>query len=201
MMLKNNPDKDITHEIACHINAVMELLGIEVTDSNKETPLRVAKMYNTELFKNRSEESIKELDVRMTTFDNEDYTNGIIEMSGIKFSSVCEHHWLPFMGYVNVKYLPSKKIIGLSKIPRVVEFFSKKPQLQEKLTGEIGKYLVKLLDPKYLKVEVVATHTCIMCRGANSDCDTRTIFNYANPDNFSTKEVIDIDYFGKRVGE
>lgn len=160
-------------EIRKHVEAIAEILGIEKTESNENTSLRVAKMYCNELFKNRNNNNIEELNSRMKVFDSEGNTSPVV-MKGIKFYSVCEHHWLPFFGECTVTYIPKKKIIGLSKIPRVVKFFSQKPQLQERLTKEIGDYLFKLLDPEYLCVEMTAKHCCVMCRGAESECETET---------------------------
>ena len=164
-------------EIKKHIEAISNILGFEKTDSNENTPLRVAKMYCNELFKNRNGANLEELNSRMKVFPNEGTTTPIT-VSGIEFCSTCEHHWLPFMGLVTVSYVPDKTIVGLSKIPRVVKYFSQRPQLQERLTKDIGEYLVDLLQPKSLTVEVTATHTCVMCRGAESNCSTSTTFEY-----------------------
>lgn len=163
-------------EIRKHVAAISAILGIEETESNENTPLRVAKMYCNELFLNRNNAHIEELNSRMKLFD---YTPAgsvrqAITVRNIEFHSTCEHHWMPFMGYAEVSYIPSDKIIGLSKIPRVVKFFSQKPQLQEKLTNEIGEYLFDLLKPQWISVRLTATHTCVMCRGAESDCETVT---------------------------
>lgn len=164
-------------EIRKHIEAIADILGLEKNASNENTPLRVAKMYCNELFKNRNNANLEELNSRMKVFPNEGTTTPIT-MSGIEFCSTCEHHWLPFMGNVTVSYIPDKFIVGLSKIPRVVKYFSQRPQLQERLTNDIGNYLVNLLHPKSLTVVVNATHTCVMCRGAESNCDTTTSFEY-----------------------
>lgn len=164
-------------EIRKHIEAIADILGLEKNASNENTPLRVAKMYCNELFKNRNGANLEELNSRMKVFPNEGTTTPIT-MSGIEFCSTCEHHWLPFMGNVTVSYIPDKSIVGLSKIPRVVKYFSQRPQLQERLTNDIGNYLVNLLHPKSLTVVVNATHTCVMCRGAESHCDTTTSFEY-----------------------
>lgn len=164
-------------EIRKHIEAIADILGLEKNASNENTPLRVAKMYCNELFKNRNNANLEELNSRMKVFPNEGTTTPIT-MSGIEFCSTCEHHWLPFMGNVTVSYIPDKSIVGLSKIPRVVKYFSQRPQLQERLTNDIGNYLVNLLHPKSLTVVVNATHTCVMCRGAESHCDTTTSFEY-----------------------
>lgn len=168
-------DKNLIEKIAGHISAISSLLGIEVTESNKDTPLRVAKMYCNELFANRNNLNIEKLDEKMKVFPAENNNPVTVE---VPVNSSCEHHWLPFMGTVSVTYIPKDKIIGLSKIPRVVEFFSKKPQLQERLTTEIGEYLVSVIDPKYLSVRMVATHTCVSIRGAKSPCTTTTVFEY-----------------------
>ena len=104
-------------EIKKHIEAISEILGFEKTDSNENTPLRVAKMYCNELFKNRNNENIEDLNSQMKLFD---YTPvGVtqpIVMRGIEFHSTCEHHWLPFLGLAAVSYKPTNKIIDLTQI-------------------------------------------------------------------------------------
>ena len=159
-----------------HVEAIMKILDIPITESNKNTPLRVAKMWCNELFENRNNNNIEELNARMKVFPNE-YGNELIVMRDIEFNSTCEHHWLPFSGKVSVGYVPREVVVGLSKIPRVVKYFSKKPQLQEQLTQEIGDYLFKLLDPLAIYVKVEATHQCVKCRGAESDCSTITFYS------------------------
>lgn len=167
----------LVEEISSHIIAISSLLGIPVTESNEGTPKRVAKMYCNELFRNRNDDFLDELNDSMKLFPNEGTTTPVI-LEGIEFHSVCEHHWLPFSGTVKVSYVPNNHIVGLSKIPRVVKYFSKRPQLQERLTKEIGEYLVDWLQPLSLTVEVKATHSCVMCRGAESNCVTTTTFEY-----------------------
>lgn len=168
-------DFERIEEIAAHVSAISSLLGFPVTESNKDTPLRVAKMYCNELFANRNDLHREELDAKMKTFPAENHNPVTVE---VPVNSVCEHHWLPFMGEATVTYVPDEKIVGLSKIPRVVEYFSKKPQLQERLTQEIGEYLVTLIKPKYLSVRIVANHTCVSIRGAKSPCSTTTVYEY-----------------------
>lgn len=168
-------DKELVKEIAGHIGAISSLLGFPVTESNKDTPLRVAKMYCNELFRNRNNRHLNELNAKMKVFPAENHNPVSVE---VPVNSSCEHHWLPFMGNVVVTYVPKDKIIGLSKIPRVVDYFSKKPQLQERLTTEIGEYLVSVIDPEYLSVRMVATHTCVSIRGAKSPCKTTTVYEY-----------------------
>lgn len=162
-----------------HIKAIMDILEIPITESNKNTPLRIAKMYANELFVNRNNNNIEELKSRMKTFPNK-YGCDMVIVKDIPFDSTCEHHWLPFSGKVTVGYVPNDTVIGLSKIPRVVKYFSKKPQLQEQLTVEIGTFLYGQLTPHALFVEVEATHQCVKCRGAESDCSTKTYFKYCD---------------------
>ena len=168
-------DKELVKEIAGHISAISSLLGFPVTESNKDTPLRVAKMYCNELFRNRNNRHLNELNAKMKVFPAENHNPVSVE---VPVNSSCEHHWLPFIGNVVITYVPKDKIIGLSKIPRVVDYFSKKPQLQERLTTEIGEYLVSVIDPEYLSVRMVATHTCVSIRGAKSPCKTTTVYEY-----------------------
>lgn len=167
-----------------HLEAIMDLLEIERTPSNEGTPKRVAKMWVDELFANRNNDNLEELKAKMKVFPNE-YYNDIVIVKDIDFNSVCEHHWLPFSGKVTVAYIPNEKVIGLSKIPRVVKYFSQKPQLQEQLTREIGDFLAELLDPLAIYVEVEATHQCVKCRGAESDCSTKTSYSKDPFDSFN----------------
>ena len=168
----NYDKKDL---IASHIKAIMELLNIEKNESNKDTPDRIAKMYYDEIFGTRNNQGIEELNSTITLFPAENSNPVFVE---VPFYSTCEHHWLPFMGSVSISYTPDKQIIGLSKIPRVVNFFSKKPQVQERLTDEIGKYLVGCMEPLELSVKIVAEHTCVSMRGIKSPCKTTTMFSY-----------------------
>lgn len=164
-------------EIEAFMGGIMHALGVEPTKGNLDTPRRIAKMYG-ELFYSLNDAHKDELDESMTLFDNDGSSEDNVTMKDIEFSSMCEHHWLPFMGFAEVSYVPGDKIIGLSKIPRVVKYFSQRPQLQERLARDIGSYLVGLLNPKYLRVKLIATHTCVACRGANSNCITETSYTY-----------------------
>lgn len=175
-----------------HLEAIMDLLEIERTPSNEGTPKRVAKMWVDELFANRNNDNLEQLKAKMKLFPNE-YHNDIVIVKDIDFNSVCEHHWLPFSGKVTVAYVPYKNVIGLSKIPRVVKYFSQKPQLQEQLTQEIGDFLEKLLNPKAIYVEVEATHQCVKCRGAESDCSTKTSYSR------NAYKEYDYNYFKERL--
>lgn len=164
-------------KIAGHVQAIMEILKLKRSADNVDTPKRVAKMLYNELFANRNDLNLDELNNKMTLFPAEGYDEEVT-LKGIPFASTCSHHWMPFIGTVDISYTPRNAIVGLSKIPRVVRYFSKRPQLQERLTQNIGTYLVQLLDPKELLVRIVAKHTCVSVRGAESDCETITRFVY-----------------------
>ena len=100
-------------EIKKHVEAIADILGIEKTESNENTPLRVAKMYCNELFANRNNANLEELNSRMKTFPVDSKYPMPVKVEGIPFSSTCEHHWMPFIGTVDVRYVPSDRIIGL----------------------------------------------------------------------------------------
>lgn len=157
-----------------HIEEISRLLGIKPTAGNAETPKRIAKMLTGDVFESVNL-PIGYLEQQMTLFPCEGKPVDVC-VKDIPFSSMCEHHWLPFMGTVTVCYTPDKQIIGLSKIPRVVKFFSRKPQVQERLTKEIGDFLFETIKPLRISVEVEALHTCVTCRGVRSDSKTETYY-------------------------
>jgi GTP cyclohydrolase IA len=172
-------------KIALLYGEIMDELGIKKTPDNHDTPMRVAKSL-IEMTENIDADIWKLID-QCTVFDNN--SKGItLEQDDIYYSSMCSHHHLPFFGKVKITYKPSKKIIGLSKFQRIVDFFSKKPQVQEDFTEEIGTFLVTLLEPLYVKVEVYdSLHTCMCARGVKSSAKTSTKFEYTK------QKVIDFD--------
>ncbi len=143
--------------------AVREILTAVGENPDREglqnTPKRVAKMY-AELFGGLFEDPGKHLEVAFT----EKYDEMVI-LRNIPFYSMCEHHLLPFMGKAHVAYLPKGKVAGLSKLARVVEAFARRPQVQERLTGQIADLLMERLDAKGAAVIIEATHTCMTIRG------------------------------------
>lgn len=125
----------------------------------RNTPKRVAKAYK-KLFEGYF---LNPRDM-MTFFDGEDYDEMII-VKDIEFFSMCEHHMLPFFGKAHVGYIPNGKIVGISKIPRLIEIFSRRLQNQERLTKQIAETLNELLEPRGAGVILDAKHLCMMCRG------------------------------------
>ena len=136
---------------------LLRALGADVDDEGlQETPRRVADAY-TELLTPRP--------FRPTTFPNEDGYDELIVARAIPFHSLCMHHMLPFHGVAHVGYLPGERIIGLSKLGRVVEYFSRDLQIQERLTTQVADWLVRELEPKGVGVVLEAEHLCMSLRG------------------------------------
>lgn len=168
----------MVNEIAKHYKEIMKLLGVKQTVDNQKTPERVAKML-ADLFQNDGKDPFLDLADIMTVFPNKLNTKEFVEVSDIPFHSMCSHHHMPFFGKATVRYIPDKSIIGLSKIPRAIKWFSRKPQVQENLTNEIGEFLTTVLNPIHLEVIMYdATHTCMTCRGIESPGKTTTKYMY-----------------------
>lgn len=141
---------------------IMETLGLDLSnDSLKDTPRRVAKMYVNETFEGLSSESFP----KITVIENEMKYDQMVLVQDIKVLSVCEHHFQTIDGFATVAYIPKKKVIGLSKINRVVRFFARRPQVQERLTKQIADCLQLVLETDDIAVHIVAKHYCVMARG------------------------------------
>ena len=152
--------KKMTTTKESHIKNLLISIGEDPDKEGlKDTPKRVVKSWET-LFGGYKQNP---KDILNTTF-NEDYKSMII-CDNIDFYSTCEHHLLPFYGKCHIGYIPHKKIIGLSKMPRLVEVFSRRLQVQERLTEQIANSLMKFLDPLGVGVIIQAKHFCMMSRG------------------------------------
>ncbi|MEV0134004.1 GTP cyclohydrolase I FolE [Dactylosporangium sp. NPDC050688] len=139
---------------------LLEGLGLDLTtESMAETPARMVRMY-AELLSPRP--------FNFTTFPNDENYDELVLARGIPLTSVCEHHMLPFTGQAHVGYLPGKRILGLSKLARVVEHFARRPQVQERLTKQIADWLQKQLEPKGVGVVIQAEHSCMTLRGVQA---------------------------------
>ncbi|HNX26342.1 MAG TPA: GTP cyclohydrolase I FolE [Phycisphaerae bacterium] len=149
-----------TNAIKQAVVTILKAVGEDPTrEGLKGTPARVAAMYD-ELFSGLREDPAKHLDVYFT----EQYDEMVI-LRDIPFYSMCEHHLLPFMGKAHVAYLPGGKVVGLSKLARVVEAFARRPQVQERLTGQIADLLMDHIGARGAGVIVEANHTCMTIRG------------------------------------
>jgi GTP cyclohydrolase I len=148
-------------EIANHFRAILQALNLDVTDPNLVgTPERVARMY-LEVFRGLDEGTRPVL----TTFPNREHYSQIVSVRDIPFYSMCAHHFLPFFGHAHVAYLPGDRIVGLSKLARVVEFFARRPQVQERMTEQVIDCLMEELHPEGAMVVMQGRHLCMEMRG------------------------------------
>jgi GTP cyclohydrolase IA len=157
----------------------------------RETPARVARMY-AELFAGLHQDAR----VHLQKFFGEKYDE-IVLVRDISFNSMCEHHMLPFMGKAHIGYLPNGRVIGLSKLARVVEVVSKRPQVQERMTEEIANLLVEELDAKGVAVVIEATHSCMAIRGVRkpgSVCVTSAMKGTFRANLSSRSEIMTLIY-------
>lgn len=150
-----------TETIENYIRGILEAIG---EDPNREglldTPKRVAKMYK-EVF---SGVGIDPRTALTTTFEGEQY-DGMIVVKDIDYYTFCEHHLIPFFGKVHIGYMPSERIVGLSKFARLVELTAQRPQVQERMTQQISNAIFDVLDPKGVIVSVEGQHLCMCARG------------------------------------
>ena len=173
--------------------AVREILSAVGEDPDREglreTPARVARMY-AELFRGLFDDPT----VHLQKFFTEKYDE-IVLVRDISFDSVCEHHLLPFMGTVHVGYLPNGKVAGLSKLARVVESLSRRPQVQERMTDQIADLLTEQLNARGVAVVIEATHTCMTVRGVRkpgSLCITSAMRGVFRTNQSSRAEVLSL---------
>jgi len=154
-------DEVLIHRIAEHLAEVLKLLHLDLSDPNLAgTPERVARLY-LEMFHGLREGA--EPDV--TTFPNDEGYSSMVMERDIPFYSMCAHHFVPFYGHAHIAYIPGPRIVGLSKLPRILAFYAKRPQLQERLTEQVADYLWKNLSPLGAMVVVEARHLCVEMRG------------------------------------
>lgn len=153
-------------EIEQHFRAIMETLGLDLTDDSlKGTPQRVAKMYVKEIFQGLNPANKP----AMALFENKYKYNEMLVEKNISFYSNCEHHFVPIIGKAHVAYISNGKVVGLSKLNRLVEYFAKRPQVQERLTMQIGKELQKDLGTEDVAIVIDAKHLCVASRGVKDD--------------------------------
>jgi GTP cyclohydrolase I len=161
--------------ISFHYKKIMEELGLDLTDDSLSgTPYRVAKMYVTELFSGLDPKNKPKISV----FDNKyEYSKMLVE-SHITFNSSCEHHFLPIVGKAHIGYISSGKVIGLSKMNRIVRYYGQRPQVQERMTMQIFNELKAALQTEDVIVVVEAEHLCVSSRGVNDKSSKTTTIEY-----------------------
>jgi GTP cyclohydrolase I len=155
----------MTDKLESKLMEIMDILRINRNDPNStNTPHRVAKMFVNELLIGRYTEA-----PNLTVFPNRKEVNELIISKGIPIMSMCSHHWQTISGRCAIGYIPNKKVIGLSKLTRITEWFSRRGQIQEELGEQIADYLEKLLEPKALGVVIKSKHYCMIARGVRGD--------------------------------
>ena len=156
--------------IAEHMRGIIGVLGLNARDPNLlETPERVAKMY-LEMFGGLAEGAEPDI----TFFPNDEHYKAMVIEKDIPFYSLCSHHFVPFFGHAHLAYIPNEKIVGLSKMPRILEFYARRPQLQERLTEQVAGFLADKLNPQGVMVVIEARHLCVEMRGVKK-CGARTV--------------------------
>lgn len=146
-----------------HVKAILTTLGVDTDNdpSTRDTPRRVAKMYVTELFAGLDPDNAPAMTAQPNDFE---YNQMLIE-TNIKVHSCCEHHLVPIMGVAHIAYIPKDKVLGLSKFNRLVDYYARRPQVQEKLTEQIIAALKKALNTPDIAVVIDAAHMCVKLRG------------------------------------
>ncbi len=168
-------DVEKVAKIELHFREIMETLGLDLTDDSlKGTPLRVAKMYVKEIFGGLNPANKP----KATLFENKYKYNEMLVEKDISFYSNCEHHFVPIFGKAHVAYISSGKVIGLSKLNRIVQYFAKRPQVQERLTVQIAKELEDILETPDVAVVMDAKHLCVASRGVQDDTSTTVTAYY-----------------------
>jgi len=159
-------DAEKKEQIAELFEQIMHVMGLDLSDDSlRGTPMRVAKMYIDEIFSGLNPANKP----KVALFDNKyEYGQMLVEKN-ITFYSNCEHHFVPIIGQAHVAYISSGKVIGLSKLNRIVQYYAKRPQVQERLTNQIGAELQSILETEDVAVIIDAKHLCVSSRGIKDD--------------------------------
>ena len=171
-------------KIAILFEEIMDVMGLDLTDDSlKGTPERVAKMYIDEIFSGLNPENKP----KITLFDNKYQYNQMLVEKDITFYSNCEHHFVPIIGKAHISYISSGKVIGLSKLNRIVQYYAKRPQVQERLTNQIAEELKGILGTDDVAVIIDAKHLCVSSRGIKDDTSATVTAFYGGAFNTSAK--------------
>ncbi|MBK7889146.1 MAG: GTP cyclohydrolase I FolE [Bacteroidetes bacterium] len=170
--------------IAGHVKEILHTLGLDLNDESiRDTPLRVAKMYINETFRGLNPENKP----TATLFTNNyNYSQMLVEKN-ITFYSTCEHHLVPIFGKVHVAYYSSGKVIGLSKLNRMVDYYARRPQVQERLTIQIAEALKEVLQTEDVAIVIDSTHLCVASRGIQDVHSTTITAEYCGK--FKNRDV------------
>lgn len=164
-------DAEKMEKIAFHFSEIMQTLGLDLSDDSlRDTPRRVAKMYVKEIFSGLNPMNKPAISL----FENKYAYRGMLVEKDITLYSHCEHHFVPIIGKAHVAYMPGDKVMGLSKINRLVQYYAHRPQVQERLTMQIADGLMQALQHPNVAVVVEADHLCVASRGIK-DSNSQTV--------------------------
>lgn len=170
--------------ISILFSEIMDVLGLDLNDDSLQgTPDRVAKMYIEEIFSGLDPKNKP----KVALFDNKYQYNQMLVEKNITFYSNCEHHFVPIIGKAHIAYKSSGKVIGLSKLNRIVQYYAKRPQVQERLTNQIANELKTVLETEDVAVIIDAKHLCVSSRGVKDDTSATVTTYYGGEFNTSAK--------------
>ena len=179
-------DEEKKSKISILFEEIMDVIGLDLNDDSlKGTPDRVAKMYIDEIFSGLNPKNKP----KVALFDNKYRYNQMLVEKDITFYSNCEHHFVPIIGKAHIAYISSGKVIGLSKLNRIVQYYSKRPQVQERLTNQIAEELKFILGTEDVAVIIDAKHLCVSSRGVQDDNSATVTAFYGGTFNTSAKIV------------
>jgi GTP cyclohydrolase I len=168
-------DQQKMSTIEKHFHIIMEEMGLDMTDDSlKGTPHRVAKMFIQEIFSGLNPANKPKISV----FENSYHYDKMLVEANISFNSTCEHHFLPIIGKAHLGYVSSGKVIGLSKLNRIVDYYSRRPQVQERLIMQIFNELKSVLDTEDVIVVMEAKHLCVSSRGIKDESSFTSTIQY-----------------------
>ena len=177
-------DEEKKSKISNLFEEIMDVMGLDLKDDSlKGTPDRVAKMYIDEIFSGLNPANKP----KVALFDNKYQYNQMLVEKDITFYSNCEHHFVPIIGRAHIAYISSGKVIGLSKLNRIVQYYAKRPQVQERLTNQIAEELKFILGTDDISVIIDAKHLCVSSRGIKDDTSATVTAFYGGTFNTSAK--------------
>lgn len=177
-------DTEKKQRIALLFQEIMDVMGLDLTDDSlKGTPERVAKMYIDEIFSGLNPANKP----KIALFDNKYQYNQMLVEKNITFYSNCEHHFVPIIEKAHVAYISSGKVIGLSKLNRIVQYYAKRPQVQERLTNQIAEDLKRILGTENVAVIIDAKHLCVSSRGVKDESSATVTSYYGGKFNTPSK--------------
>lgn len=177
-------DSEKKQRISLLFEEIMDVMGLDLTDDSlKGTPERVAKMYIDEIFSGLNPANKP----KIALFDNKYQYNQMLVEKNISFYSNCEHHFVPIIGKAHIAYISSGKVIGLSKLNRIVQYYAKRPQVQERLTNQIAEDLKHILGTEDVAVIIDAKHLCVSSRGIKDESSATVTSYYGGQFNKASK--------------